>query len=121
MKEVTTYRNNEVSNSSGSLEPMQAQLALGALQEALNAGVIAAKNHEDAMTERALIRAKQEIEIYSIEAATQRNMANDRDVNTRRMALISIIQKLFADNAQTLTPEIFSAAQIVVSLLREER
>lgn len=99
----------------------ETEVALEALQKALDAGVTAAKNREDAKTERALINAKKEIQLAAISAETERGIANDRNIHERRMSLIQSIGTLITSNAQALTPEIMAAAQFLLQVLREER
>lgn len=105
----------------GTLLPSEVQVAMEALQRALDAGVTMAKNHEDAKTERALIVAKKEIQIAAIESDTQRGIASDRNLHERRMAIIQSIGSLITNNAQVLTPDIMSAAQFLLQVLREEK
>ena len=101
--------------------PSETAVALEALQKALDAGVTAAKNREDAKTERSLINAKKEIQLAAISAETERGIANDRNIHERRMSLIQSIGTLITSNAQALTPEIMAAAQFLLQVLREER
>lgn len=68
-----------------------------------------------------MILAKKEIELKSIEAQTRRGIASDRNLHERRMELIRAISRLITENATSLTPEIMSAAQFLLNVLREEK
>ena len=92
-------------------------LALGAFREALDAWTTAIK--ESAKTARAQIRAQMEVQIKNMELATRRGMAADQAIHEQRMELINIVGKLLVDNAQTLTPEIISSANMLLVQLRE--
>ena len=95
--------------------------ALESFQRALDAGVAIAKSREDGKTARALILAKQEIELKTIDAQTKRGIANDRNLHERRLELIRSIGKLMTENAASLTPEIMDAAKFLLEVLREEQ
>lgn len=103
------------------LIPSEVEVALQAFQSAMDTAVAIAAKREDSKTERALILAKKEIEITAIEANTRREIANNQNVHQRRMVLIQKIGDLLVNNAQTLTPEIMSAANLLLQVLREER
>ena len=101
--------------------PQDVEIALQAFQNALDTAVAIAAKREDSKTERTLILAKKEIEVAAIEANTQREIANDRNIHQRSMLLIQKIGDLLLNNAQALTPEIMSAANFLLQILREER
>lgn len=109
------------SNIPAPIQSMEIMTALDSFQRALDAGVAIAKSREDGKTERALILAKQEIELKTIDAQTRRGIASDRNLHERRLELIRTIGRLMTENAANLTPEIMSAAQFLLSILREER
>ena len=110
-----------VPNMPAPIPDREVMIALDSFQRALDADVAIAKSREDGKTERALILAKQEIELKAIEAHTKRGIANDRNLHERRLELIRAIGRLMTENAANLTPEIMSAAQFLLSVLREER
>ena len=56
-----------------------------------------------------------------MELATRRGMAADQEIHEQRMELIRYVGKLLVDNAQTLTPEIISSANMLLTHLREVR
>ena len=101
--------------------PAEVDLALQAFQSAMDTAVTIAAKREDSKTERALILAKKEIEVAVIEANTRREIASDKNIHQRRMLLIQKIGDLLVNNAQALTPEIMSAANFLLQILREER
>lgn len=101
------------------LESMPIDLALGAFREALDAWTSTTAIKESAKTARAQIRAQVEVQIKNMELATRRGMAADQAIHEQRMELINIVGKLLVDNAQTLTPEIISAANMLLVQLRE--
>lgn len=101
--------------------PSDIEAALLMFQRAMDTAVTIAAKREDSKTERALILAKKEIEIATIEANTQREIANDQNIHQRRMMLIQKIGDLLVNNAQALTPEIMDAAKFLLQVLREER
>lgn len=94
-------------------------LALGAFREALDAWTSTTAIKESAKTARAQIRAQVEVQIKNMELATRRGMAADQAIHEQRMELINIVGKLLVDNAQTLTPEIISAANMLLVQLKE--
>ena len=94
-------------------------LALGAFREALDAWTSTTAIKESAKTARAQIRAQMEVQIKNMELATRRGMAADQAIHEQRMELINIVGKLLVDNAQTLTPEIISSANMLLVQLRE--
>lgn len=100
-------------------ETAPVDLALGALREALDTWVSTTAIKESAKTARAQIRAQVEVQIKNMELATRRGMAADQAIHEQRMELINIVGKLLVDNAQTLTPEIISAANMLLVQLRE--
>ena len=100
-------------------ESMPIDLALGAFREALDAWTSTTAIKESAKTDRAQIRAQVEVQIKNMELATRRGMAADQAIHEQRMELINIVGKLLVDNAQTLTPEIISAANMLLVQLRE--
>ena len=92
-------------------------LALGAFREALDAWTSTTAIKESAKT--AQIRAQMEVQIKNMELATRRGMAADQAIHEQRMELIRYVGKLLVDNAQTLTPEIISSANMLLVQLRE--
>ena len=107
--------------SSASRMPAEVEVALQAFQSAMDTAVTIAAKREDSKTERALILAKKEIEVAVIEANTRREIASDKNIHQRRMLLIQKIGDLLVNNAQALTPEIMSASNFLLQILREER
>ena len=67
-----------------------------------------------------MILAQKEAQVFAVEAETKRGMENDRYLHERRMTLIQFIGGLLTQNDRTLTPEILSAAQVLLQALREE-
>ena len=107
-------------------ESMPIELALGAFREALDAWASTITVKENAKIARAQIRAQAETQralieaqIKNMELATRRGMAADQEIHEQRMELIRYVGKLLVDNAQTLTPEIISAANMLLVQLRE--
>ena len=103
-------------------------LALGAFREALDAWASTITVKENAKIARAQIRAQAETQralieaqIKNMELATRRGMAADQEIHEQRMELIRYVGKLLVDNAQTLTPEIISSANMLLTHLREVR
>ena len=94
-------------------------LALGAFREALDTWTSTTAIKESAKTARAQIRAQMEVQIKNMELATRRGMAADQAIHEQRMELIRYVGKLLVDNAQTLTPEIISSANMLLVQLRE--
>lgn len=101
--------------------PIEVDLAMQAFQRTLDSAIAIAAKYEDAKTERALISAKKEIEIAAIEAATQRGIANDRNIHERRMQIIQIIGNLLMANTQSLNSDIMEKANFLLQVLREEQ
>lgn len=104
------------------------ELALGAFREALDAWASTITVKENAKIARAQIRAQAETQralieaqIKNMELATRRGMAADQEIHEQRMELICYVGKLLVDNAQTLTPEIISSANMLLTYLREVR
>lgn len=109
-------------------ESMPIELALGAFREALDAWASTITVKENAKIARAQIRAQAEAQralieaqIKNMELATRRGMAADQAIHEQRMELIRYVGKLLVDNAQTLTPEIISSANMLLTHLREVR
>lgn len=109
-------------------ESMPIELALGAFREALDAWASTITVKENAKIARAQIRAQAETQralieaqIKNMELATRRGMAADQEIHEQRMELIRYVGKLLVDNAQTLTPEIISSANMLLTHLREVR
>lgn len=107
-------------------ESMPIELALGAFREALDAWASTITVKENAKIARAQIRAQAETQralieaqIKNMELATRRGMAADQAIHEQRMELIRYVGKLLVDNAQTLTPEIISSANMLLVQLRE--
>ena len=109
------------SNLPAPISGTEVAVAMDSLQRALDTAVSIAKAREDAKTERALILAKQEIALKSIDAQTRRGIASDRNLHERRLELIRSIGKLMTENAGHLTPEIMDAAKFLLDVLREEK
>lgn len=93
--------------------------ALEVFQTALNAGVAIYAKAEDAKTQRALILAEKEIQALSIEAETQKEMHREDLLHESRMKILHIVERLLVEHAESLTPDILSATQILISCLRE--
>lgn len=102
-------------------ETVPVDLALGALREALDAWTSTTAIKESAKTARAQIRAQVEVQIKNMELTTRRGMAADQAIHEQRMELINIVGKLLVDNAQALTPEIISSANMLLTQLRETK
>lgn len=109
-------------------ESMPIELALGAFREALDAWASTITVKENAKIARAQIRAQAETQralieaqIKNMELATRWGMAADQEIHEQRMELIRYVGKLLVDNAQTLTPEIISSANMLLTHLREVR
>ena len=109
-------------------ESMPIELALGAFREVLDAWASTITVKENAKIARAQIRAQAETQralieaqIKNMELATRRGMAADQAIHEQRMELIRYVGKLLVDNAQTLTPEIISSANMLLTHLREVR
>lgn len=94
-------------------------VAMDALKQALSAGVEIARNREIGQTQRAAILAEKEVRIAQISGEIQRGMANDRQKHEQKMELIAIIKDLLVPNANTLTPEITSTAQMLLQILKD--
>lgn len=92
-------------------------VALETLKQALDAGVEIARNREIGQTQRAAILAEKEVRIAQISGEIQRGMANDRLRHEQKMELIGVIKELLVPNANSLTPEITSAAQMLLQEL----
>ena len=78
-----------------------------------------ALNREIGQTQRAAILAEKEVRIAQISGEIQRGMANDRQKHEQKMELIAIIKDLLVPNANTLTPEITSTAQMLLQTLKD--
>lgn len=102
-------------------ETVPVDLALGALREALDAWTSTTAIKESAKTARAQIRAQVEVQTKNMELTTRRGMAADQAIHEQRMELINIVGKLLVDNAQALTPEIISSANMLLTQLRETK
>lgn len=94
--------------------------AIETLKQALSAGVEIARNHEIGQTQRAAILAEKEVRITQISGEIQRGMANDRMEHEQKMELIGAVKDLLVSNANNLTPEIISAAQMLLQELRRQ-
>lgn len=94
-------------------------VALDTLREALNAGVEIARANEIGRTQRTAILANKEVEIAKISEEIKRGMASDRLKHEQKMELIRIVSGLLVPNAKELTPDIVSAAQMVLQTLKE--
>ena len=101
--------------------PPEVSVAIAAFQSVISAGVEAAKNHDDAVTQRALISAQKQFQIAQLDYQRAIETKNLEDIHQRRMQLIKGISDLLVTNASNLTPEILSASQILLQALREER
>ena len=96
-------------------------LALGAFRLTLHARPSTTPINYTAKTAWAQVRAQMEVQIKNMELATRRGMAADQAIHEQRMELIRYVGKLLVDNAQTLTPEIISSANMLLTHLREVR
>lgn len=85
----------------------------------MNAGVAIYAKAEDAKTQRALILAEKEIQALSIEAETQKAMHREDLLHESRMKILHIVERLLVEHAESLTPDILSATQILINCLRE--
>lgn len=94
-------------------------VAVDVLKQALNAGVEIARTHEIEQTQRAAILAEKEVRIVQIRGEIQRGMANDRRKHEQKMELINIIRDLLVPNADSITPEIKSAAEMLLQSLKD--
>lgn len=94
-------------------------VAVEALQQALHAGVEIAKTREIGRTQRAIALAEKEVRIAQINGEIQRGIVNDRLKHEQKMELIGIVRDLLVPNANTLTPEITSAAKMLLQTLGE--
>lgn len=100
-------------------EVMAVNRAMEAFQTALRAGVEIYAKAEDAKTQRALILAEKEIKALSIEAETQKAMHREDLLHESRMKILHIVERLLVEHAESLTPDILSATQVLMSCLRE--
>lgn len=100
-------------------EVIAANSAMEAFQTALQVGVEMYAKAEDAKTQRALILAEKEIRALSIEAETQKAMHREDLLHESRMKILHIVEKLLVEHAESLTPGILSAAQLMINCLQE--
>ena len=119
-KELMLRGSNSLPSHTGTGMPMEVEVALQGLQQALDAGVSVAKAREDGKTARAMILAQKEVRIFAVEAETKRGMEQDGYLHERRMTLIQFIGNLLTQSDRMPTPEILSAAQVLLQALREE-
>ncbi len=96
------------------------EAAMEVLDSAFSAAVEKARNHEDAVTERALISAQKELQIVEKRGRNDALKQNQQDRHEERMEMLRGIRELLVNNAQHLTPQIFDAAQMLIQTLREE-
>ena len=94
-------------------------VAVDVLKQALSAGIEIARNHEIAQTQRAAILAEKEVRIAQISGEIQRGMANDQQKHEQKMNLIGIIRDLLVPHADAITPEIKSAAEMLLQSLKD--
>ena len=100
-------------------ETLPINSALEAFQTALKAGVEIYAKAEDAKTQRALILAEKEVQALSIKAETQKAMHREDLLHESRMQILHIVESLLVNHAESLTPEILSITQLLLSSLRE--
>lgn len=119
MNELKTVDNPVPVPIPGDPTTVAVSAAVDVLKQALNAGVEIARNREIGQTQRAAILAEKEVRIAQISGEIQRGMAGDRQKHDQKMELIGIIKDLLVPNANTLTPEITAAAQMLLQSLKD--
>lgn len=97
------------------------QIAMRALNSALQAGIELARVSENGKSQRALIQAQKELNILQIERENDRNMALDAQLHERRMTLIKGITELLLLNATNMTESTKQTCMLFLMVLREER